>query len=347
MTFSIIHRVVFFACICSCRHNNNASAFTHPRGIVIQARGFLRHSLPFLHASSNGDDDGDKNDDGADPQSPSPDDGAMADADLDKQKLALESILSGSGDGDEISTDRATPVLTSARKQRLEREIELLRQLDPDHPDNNPEYSDLQNQELVMAQLWSLWYGERGPANEMKLREVEETLADPDRWQDAENSYLTLIREHCGGSGNDDDGGDDRIDLSNWVEPANRLATLYFIMGRYSESRKWCERILNAKPWHVGALSGVVMVCMKMGDKDGVLKYSLMGLPNYSVQMRGKRVEWVERNVKAAEANLRRLEEVNRKAYRETDESSRSRISIEDVSVALEDEGGDNDSAWQ
>merc|ERR1719203_315785 len=108
--------------------------------------------------------------------------------------------------------------------------------------------------------------------NERKLKAVEEMLHDPDLWHEAENQYIELIREHCS-----TDGSLEKVDLSNWVEPANRLATLYFIMGRFGESKKWCERILKARPWHVGALSGVVMVCMKLGDKEGVLKYSIMG----------------------------------------------------------------------
>eukprot|EP00984_Skeletonema_dohrnii_P009073 scaffold3422_cov87-Skeletonema_dohrnii-CCMP3373.AAC.1 len=41
-------------------------------------------------------------------------------------------------------------------KSFLEREIELISRLNPDHADNNAEYTDLQNQELVVSELWTI-----------------------------------------------------------------------------------------------------------------------------------------------------------------------------------------------
>jgi hypothetical protein len=51
---------------------------------------------------------------------------------------------------------------------------------------------------------------------------------------------------------------------------------------------------------------------MKLSDEEGAIKYSLMGLPNSSSQMRSAREEWVRKNVQLAEENLSRLEELNR-----------------------------------
>ena len=263
---------------------------------------------------------------------------------LDQQKLALENMLKNSSSEESASSTKKSSVLTTSRKQRLEIEIDLLKQLDPEHPDNNSEYSDLQNQELVMAQLWSLWYGERGPLNARILQEIEGSLDDSSKWGEAEKRYLELIREHCS-----IDGTMDNLNLSNWVEPANRLATLLYLMGRLKESKKWCEQILSVKPWHIGALSGVVMVCMKMGDKEGILKYSVMGMPNLSPQMRNARKEWVDQNVQLAENNLQRLEQLNREAYGQPDEDNtnynRDRDNQSDV--APSDEPENEDSAWQ
>mmetsp|Transcript_8043 Transcript_8043/g.17442 ORF Transcript_8043/g.17442 Transcript_8043/m.17442 type:complete len:360 (+) Transcript_8043:266-1345(+) len=300
-----------------------------------------RDPFPILYTKSDDDDDFEK-----DSQS---DDPAMTGADLEKQKLALENMLKSSTvEGEEISSTDMS-ILTSSRKQRLEREIQLLKQLDPDHSGNNPDYSDLQNQELVVSQLWSLWYGERGSMNERKLHAIEDTLMDPSLWPEAENQYLALINEHCS-----DSGSKDGYNLSNWVEPANRLATLLYLMGRFGESKQWCERILSAKPWHIGALSGVVMVCMKMGDEESVLKYSEMGMPNLTTEMRGKRKEWVSKQVQFAEKNLCRLEELSMKAYGKSDESGSNYAQYEPSTEMLEDdrdqvEGGaeEDNSAWQ
>lgn len=306
-------------------------------------RRFVNHPTTILYAASN-DDDAEK--DANDSQS---DDDAMTEADLDQKKNALENMLKGGSGESSAAPSMNSSVLTSTRKQRLEREIDLLKQLDPEHPENNSEFVDLQNQEFIMADLWSLWYGERGSMNERKLKAIEETLGDPDLWPQAENEYLELIREHC-----TIDGSMDKLQLSNWVEPANRLATLLFLMGRYKESKNWCEKIINAKPWHIGALSGIVMVCMRIGDKEGVLKYSMLGLPNLTPQMRNSRREWVQRNVEIAEQKLLQLQEANRKAYGEPDESSSSYSADNTMkpsslvdSNQLGNEIEEDDSAWQ
>ena len=65
------------------------------------------------------------------------------------------------------------------------------------------------------------------------------------------------------------------------------------------------------------------MVCMKMGDRD-ILKYSMMGLPNLTPQMRDARKDWVKKNVDLAEKHLQKLEELNKESYGETDESHRN-----------------------
>jgi len=256
----------------------------------------------------------------------------MSEADLNQQKVAFENALKSNAVGSDETPDANFSALTTSRRQRFEREIELLEQMDPDHPANKPELSDLQNQELVVVELWSLWYGERGSANMRKLQAVEASLADPSLWPEAEKQYVALINEHCGERGGN-------VNLSHWVEPANRLATLLFLMGRFAESKQWCERILREKPWHVGALQGVVLVCAKMGDREGVVKYSSLGLP--VITARGERREWVRRNVGLAKENLSRLEALSREAYGRPD-----RRPPEDNN-RIEEKAEDEDSPWQ
>lgn len=299
--------------------------------------------------ASPGDDDAEN--DGESLQDSESGDGAL---DLDQQKIVLENMLKSSSDNADETLDKGRSILTTSRKQRLEREIQLLKMLDPEHPGWEPGNAsgdlDLQNQEFVMSELWKLWYGERGPLNEKKLHDIEAMLADSSLWVKAENAYLTLIREHCS-----TDGSIDNLDLSNWVEPANRLATLLYLMGRLKESKQWCERILLAKPWHLGALSGVVMVCMKMGDRSGIMKYSVMGMPNLSDQMRDARKDWVQKNVELAEKNLSRLEKMNMEAYGDPDtivvdsidkDSTDENTATETDQLTGDDMGGE-DTAWQ
>jgi len=145
---------------------------------------------------------------------------------------------------------------------------------------------------------------------------IDQGLGNRQMWEAIELRYRELIDEHCG------QGDDVRV----WTEPANRLATLLFLMGRHEESKTWCERILESKPWHTGALSGVVMVCMKLNDLKGARAYGRLCLPPTSE--RSERKKWIERNVGIAEARLASLEK-------------------EKAEVAKKKDADDSGAAWQ
>eukprot|EP00804_Cyclotella_cryptica_P001918 CCRYP_007369-RA/>CCRYP_007369-RA protein AED:0.11 eAED:-0.01 QI:0/-1/0/1/-1/0/1/0/256 len=209
---------------------------------------------------------------------------------------------------------RSGPILTTARRRNLEREIDLLSQLDPNFLMKESLSAGV-TESTIVAELWKIWYGERGASNERRLRTIEELLvADgPSSWPQAEIEYMALIQEHCGAGDTDSD--EINFDLSVWVEPANRLATLLYIMGRFDESKMWCERILSAKPWHIGALSGIVLVCMRLNDEEGILKWAPRGLTILSEETIAARKAWVERNVSLARQKLVDMEELSR-SYR-------------------------------
>lgn len=216
--------------------------------------------------------------------------------------------------------DKRNDVLisTSKRKRNLEREIELLSQLHPDYlmEELNPESAE----NNIIQEFWNLWYGECGASNAKVLRAFEEELVGggPESWPEAEREYLRLIDEHCDGGGAKTNRED--LDLSLWIEPANRLATLYYMMGRLDDSKLWCERILDAKPWHIGALSGIILVCMQLKDKEGVMKWASKGMPRLSEETLSARKEWVERNVELAEQKLYDLEKLSENYVKITDE---------------------------
>ena len=56
-----------------------------------------------------------------------------------------------------------------------------------------------------------------------------------------------------------------------FVEPVNRLATLYFLKGKFLTSYKLCQLVLWIKPYHVGALSGIIQVCLGMKEPASAL----------------------------------------------------------------------------
>eukprot|EP00970_Alexandrium_tamarense_P010296 scaffold2067_cov158-Alexandrium_tamarense.AAC.2 len=275
-----------------------ASPHRHPHGRVA--------SILIRHAHANEEDDGTSANEGADgPPSPQ---------DLDQRKLELEKLMSSKA----VQRDESIPVLTASRRRSLEKEIELLQQLDPDVSNTQ----DLNHEGNIMAQFWSIWYGERGPMNERKLRTIEDMLVvddEPSTWAAAETKYLELIYDHCGS--NDGNNAVENLNLANWIEPANRLATLLYMMGRLDESKKWCEEILKAKPWHIGALSGVVMVCMKLNDEEGVIKWASKGLPRLTPQTLDARRAWVTTNTDEAKRKLLEMEEINKRLFEVADEN--------------------------
>lgn len=196
-------------------------------------------------------------------------------------------------DFDDDPTDKngndEIPLLSTIGRQRKEVEIELLQALgESDEPTGD---------------LWTLWYSERGPQAHAELRQIEETLfADPSHWQDAEAKLQDMIAHHG----------------MQFCEPLNRLATLYYMQGRYAESKKLCQLVLDQKPWHFGALSGIVMVCASMKDIQGARQWAARRLPPMvpnGTTDNHRRKQWARRAVDDARKALMEEEERLRQAF--------------------------------
>lgn len=124
----------------------------------------------------------------------------------------------------------------------------------------------LQNNCQAFLHVWDLWYASRGPRAAKELLATGQLVAaqgQPEAWKEAEDMLRVLIaREGI-----------------HWVEPVNRLATLMFLQNRYEESLELCLLVLALKPWHMGALSGIVMVYQGLQDNQNMLKYALQRMP--------------------------------------------------------------------
>jgi hypothetical protein len=236
--------------------------------------------------------------------------------DLEAERKRLESLLGGSStiktrsrddgknDDDSLTSNKISewkkqlkkpPPLTTIGREILEAEITLLESL--------VESND------AMDQFWSLWYNARGPGPANDLMETEALVAQatPEAWKKAEELLRQLItREGV-----------------HWVEPVNRLATLMFLQSRFQESKDLCEIVLTLKPWHFGALSGIVMVCQGLNDKEGMMEYAGQRMPPLSPKAGGDekvqpvtfggqlletRFQWVDRMLDLAQATLLRGE---------------------------------------
>jgi hypothetical protein len=78
----------------------------------------------------------------------------------------------------------------------------------------------------------------------------------------------------------------------------NRLATLYYVQGRLEESLTLNEIVLFIKPWHIGALSHIVMVHAALHDPVSARQWAAFRLPSLAASgSNRRRISWVERAV--------------------------------------------------
>lgn len=251
------------------------------------------------------------------------------------------------------------------RIRNMEKEIELLSQLDPNHPINYIDShieDDIQEhmtkmEEATLEELSALWHGQQGALNEQKLRLYESRLEDVQGSLDgpvALEHYgrcLDLIHEHCSvdspntaqNNGRSEEVNFDKLDLGKWIEPAYHLANLLATTDRLTESKAWTEEILAEKPWHVGALSMMRIVCLRLNDEEAAMKWAVKGLPGLSPQSRTWRSEWVQENVDLAKEKLADLrKDLTDKIVAKIEISVKTTSSVMTEGMIVFD-----DSAWQ
>lgn len=219
--------------------------------------------------------------------------------DLEAVRKHLEALVRGGGDSFELQTadgrlakvsprtsyahstavDVAIPPispLTTIDRVRREKEMELLKRLNQG--------------DAVLSDLWTLWFQERGPKAAAQLLKAEElTAGGPQGYHEAELILLNLVETYGAG----------------WAEPLNRLATLYYMQGRLEDSEKFCKMVLTVKPWHFGALSGIVMVYAGLHDAEKARKWAARRLPTYAPNgPNRRRIAWVRQAELDASASL-------------------------------------------
>jgi hypothetical protein len=229
------------------------------------------------------------------------------------------------------------PPMSSMERARRVQEMALLKSLcDSDE---------------ASSQLWNLWYSEKGPQKQTILAQTDDLLADPNSWDKCETELIRLIDE-----------GEHGV---YFVEAVNRLATLYFLMGRLEESYKLCRVVLHLKPWHVGALSGMVQVCIGLGQREEARFWAHRRLPTLAAgtsfppftdndvsPTNPRRQEWCDRAVADANELLKRAEQYTKKSLGRPEEyyysSKKNRPSaLSSSSSNLEEENAPSTSGVQ
>ena len=237
------------------------------------------------------------------------------DSDIEAARRMFEAMMNGGGSSGQMSeslsdgpaihqggekqswwdliaeaSEAAPPPMTSIGRERKISELHLLAGLA--HTDEDVE------------RIWSIWHNERGPLAAQELYNVQD-LIENRQFDQAEDRLRELISQHG----------------THWPEPINALATLKFMKGDMEESKRLCEAVLQVKPWHFGALSGIVMVCAALEDVPGARAWAARRLP--PIQPTGanrRRYEWVERALRDCRDQLLQEEQRVEEYYGEAEE---------------------------
>ena len=225
-----------------------------------------------------------------------------------------------------LQSDLPPPPLTAIQRERRLKELNLL--------------SSLTDSDEGINELWSLWFSERGPTAATILLRAEELVSQsskqPQKLEEAESVLWGLIESYG----------------LHWAEPVNRLATVLYLQGRLEESRALCKAVLDVKPWHFGALSGIVLVCAGLRDVSEARLWADRRLPPLIPDRTsgGRREIWVDQACQDARSALSFAEKVGRDSDigLEEVEFRRMRNQLEKgVGFRLDkDEDGDN-ASWQ
>merc|ERR1711862_124351 len=131
-----------------------------------------------------------------------------------------------------------------------------------------------------------------------------------------------------------------------YVEAVYRLATILFLQGRFKESKEMCNIVLTIKPWHVGALSTMVMVCQGLNDTTGLAYWSSQTMPRLPEEAEQdiitseEREEWVDKMLYKAEKRLQIAEDRLKESYTLLDYNYKNIFKIERI---IKDDG----LSWQ
>ena len=137
-------------------------------------------------------------------------------------------------------------------------------------PRNSPPFPLLLRQladadsDVVVPQLWNVWCSEKGMDAKREIKQCGSWInsGDPDLLERA-NDRVKVLSEK----------------FPNWAEPYNRMATIQFRLENYEAAQDIYKKALDLKPWHLGALNGMLMCHHVRGDQDGTKSWARQALP--------------------------------------------------------------------
>lgn len=114
--------------------------------------------------------------------------------------------------------------------------------------------ADAQAAEPVQAQIWSVW-SETGDAENARLFASGTAAMERRAFPEAIDAFSALTRR-----------------APDFAEAWNKRATVYYAIGDYRASVEDIKRTLALEPRHFGALSGLGLIYVTIGEPDAAIR---------------------------------------------------------------------------
>jgi tetratricopeptide (TPR) repeat protein len=102
----------------------------------------------------------------------------------------------------------------------------------------------------IEAKIWTIWLEANDPAIDRLMSEGSEAMG-MQKFGTALEKFNAIVAQK-----------------PDFAEGWNKRATLYYLMGNYEQSLADIDRTLELEPRHIGALSGLGLVNMKMEREE-------------------------------------------------------------------------------
>ncbi|RZM77351.1 tetratricopeptide repeat protein [Leptolyngbya iicbica] len=114
--------------------------------------------------------------------------------------------------------------------------------------------ADVNVRQVATEALWRLWYTQKG-AYGAQLLVRSQNLMDRGQTDEAETILTETIEA-----------------MPDFAEAWNRRAVLYYIQQRYWTAIADCDRVLELVPYHFGALHGLGLCHMRLGNHTAAIQ---------------------------------------------------------------------------
>jgi tetratricopeptide (TPR) repeat protein len=114
--------------------------------------------------------------------------------------------------------------------------------------------TDVNVRQVATEALWRLWYIQKG-AYGAQLLVRSQNLVDKGQSEEAE----TVLTETTAA-------------MPDFAEAWNRRAVLYYIQQRYWVAITDCEKVIELVPYHFGALHGLGLCHMRLGNHTAAIQ---------------------------------------------------------------------------